>query len=923
MRRPALLLLVALLGLPTVATAADPSWEGIRAGVGVADATWHVGAGAGQYTEKEPPNPAETFDPHQHSLAQRDSYGVQSRLTIRAIVVEGTDGDRIALVKSDNYLAQNHLLRRVGQLLAEGDSGITPDQILHAATHNHSSPYYATPSWGVWAFQDAADLRAFEYQARAMAEAIEEAADNLVPARMGATTVEHGAFKANIAGTHVGHDGLPAGYPRDFGDNNVVVLRFDDVSGAQPEPLATWVNFGQHPESLEGYDLISADFLGPLERMVDRETGATMVFSQGDVGSAEGPYEGWSNATQMTDGVWRAWAHVGFAQTERGARLLADAVIAGWTEIGAGGGTVPYDSDFEVGAITRWFPGPVSHPYPSVSNCRTEKTVEGEPGAPVVGLPDCERPGGEAAFDPLWENLKEHGLPVPDHYNAPGFTAVEENARLHLQVFRLGDVVIASCACEAQVDLILNFESRADDVTGNIWDGFDWTAQQRPDGRDWCVQNAEGTWTCARPGNPAEDLAPVSDLAYRRMLAQIHNDAKGWDLPENAVAANSEPADPELIWGNFTKEELPPEVGYKLAVGVGHAGDYNGYTVSYREYMAYDHYRKALTAYGPHTADYMSTRMVRLAHALRDPAYQIPAEPLDAVAAADEARQEAMSQALGVASAAAFDGWQASLPDDMGPAEIVVQPDDIQRFSAAEVTWRGGSNALDAPVVRVERLVDGAWQPYADQSGEIVTTLELPANAGGLLTTLAGQQEWRWTATFEAFDGFPARFGQTPAGQYRFVIGGDIRQGRAAEEYQLVSQPFSVTPWEGIEVGDLRQEADGRASFVVAPIRYPLSYETSVPFVAIDQEYVDGGHKVCHTCSFRPWAETGKVATATVTVERVGGAKQLVAAHLQGDRWVTERPLGLGPLDRFYVDRAGVVDTWGEINGKRVSPGEG
>src|SRR6185436_15662923 len=95
------------------------------------------------------------------------------------------------------------------------------------------------------------------------------------------------------------------------------------------------------------------------------------------------------------------------------------------------------------------------------------------------------------------------------------------------------------------------------------------------------------------------------------------NDARGWDAPENLVAANSEPADATQIWGNFTKEELPPERGYKLAVGIGHAGDYNGYTVSYREYMNRDSYRKALTSYGPHTADYMVTRLVRMAAALQ------------------------------------------------------------------------------------------------------------------------------------------------------------------------------------------------------------------------------------------------------------------------------------------------------------------
>src|SRR3712207_8780534 len=46
-------------------------------------------------------------DPHLHSTKKVPSYGVQSRLTARALVVEGTNGKRVALVKTDNYLARS------------------------------------------------------------------------------------------------------------------------------------------------------------------------------------------------------------------------------------------------------------------------------------------------------------------------------------------------------------------------------------------------------------------------------------------------------------------------------------------------------------------------------------------------------------------------------------------------------------------------------------------------------------------------------------------------------------------------------------------------------------------------------------------------------------------------------------------------
>lgn len=902
------LLIAVLVGssLPLVPTARAEGAPTLRAGVGVADATWHVGAGAGQYAAKEPPGIGETIDPHQHSLAQQDSYGVQSRLTMRAVVVEGTNGERVALLKSDLYLAQNHLLRRAGQLLAEAGSSITADQILHTASHNHSSPYYSTPSWGVWLFQDVVDLRNLEYTARAMRDAVLAAEDDLRPATMGATTVEHSVFKANIAGRGVASDGTPYGHPLEHGDLGLTVLRFDDARSG--EPIAVWANFGQHPEGLDGYDLITADFLAPLERFVDRHVGAPLVFSQGDVGSAEGPYEGWANATPLPDGTIRAWAHVGHAQIERGARLLADSVVDAWEAIGTGDVEVPPSSDVPVGMITYWAPGPVSHPYPSVSNCRTQETLEGRVGLPVLGLPDCSRDAPELPVGLPFESLKMHGIPVPDHYDAPSFTAVEENLRLQLQVVRLGDVVLGSCACEAQADLILNFESRADDVEGNIHDGFPWD--------EHCDDRGDGTWACPNPG--ADDLADrsliVDDGPFQRMRAQIHNDAAGWDDVAYAPYANSEPTDPTEIKGNFTHEELSAGDGYRIAVGVGHGGDYNGYTVSYREYMSRDTYRKALTSHGAHTADYMVTRLVRMAGALKRGEPFVPDDPLLPAAAADEARQEATSQALGRAAGAAYDAWQAALADDVGPAEPLEEPaPEVQRFSAATFTWRGGSNAVDNPTVAVERLEAGAWVPYADQSGEVQTILAMPEGLQGVADSHTGRQEWRWTASFEAFDAFPATLGQVPDGTYRFVVGGTIRQGGGSTPYQLTSSPFGVVPWDGIVARDLRVEPGGDVSFAVDPIAYPRTYESPIRMVGDD-----GRSPICKTCSFRPWATTGEVATAEVTVLGPNGKVRRVAAATQdGERWVA--PTKLKRNEVAVLARGAVRDTWGEINGDALA----
>lgn len=917
---------VAEVSQPRVAerSTAGPTAPGtLQAGVATVDATWHVGAAAGQYSDPRMPQEelSGDVDPSSHHAIKARSNGVQSRLTIRALVLDDGE-DRVAMVKSDNYLAQDQLLRRVAAILEEGDSGIGHEDILHAATHNHSSAYYTTPAVGVWIFEDVFDLRMFEYQARRMAAAIEQAADGLAPARLGATTVRHEAYKGNISGPTTADDGSPAGYPRDFGDKGLVVLRVDDLSGDEPAPLATWVNWGQHPESLDGYDLMSADFLGPLERFVDRETGSTLVYSQGDVGSAEGPYAGRGNI-RYDDGTLNAWAHVGYAQTERGARLLADSVIEGFEEIGAGGGQVPYRTDLDIEMASRFVSLPYSQPYPGVSNCRSQTTLEGNPGAPVLGLPDCQRADTPTQTDLLVENLEAHGIPVPANLAAPSYGAVEENARLFLQVLQLGDVLLASCACEAQVDLILNLESRLDDVADNQWDGYDWSTYE-----DGC-EVAEDTATCAFPNDEGELSFPAA--ALDQMLADVHDHPEGWDAPENVVAE----AGGEFV-GNFTEAELAPDEGYPLVVGVGHAGDYNGYTVSYREFVTRDHYRKALTCCGPHTADYMVTRLLAMTRELRGgEAYG--GELHDPALQADEARAVALSTTLGAASSHAFDTWQSALPDDAGAAEVLEQPQGIARFESAEVRWRGGTNAVDNPVARVERRVDGQWVPFADMSGEVATGIEWPQGVQGLGEAHTGSHEWEWFASFEAFTAGPDDdLGGTPVGTYRFVIDGDRREGGATVPYQLTSEPFEVAPWTGIEVADVGL-LPGHVSVTVAgpaadagqalrPRRHadaPLvAYPRTDPDPAFDVIGDDGGTDVCKTCSLRPWAFSGRVESVEAEVVRSDGSVQRVVlwqSPQDPQTFVAAVPGGTTDVTLVRVPVGGVRDTAGNTNGAEVA----
>src|ERR671925_245368 len=151
----------------------------VKAGAASVDASWHVGASAGQYATDGTFIGDHGVDPTGHTTRRAASYGIQSRLNARAIVVEGSNGQRIALVKNDLYIPQDLLYRRTAQLLEAGDSGITRANLTMAVSHDHSSPYYSSTSWGVWAFQDVFDVRFFEYYAQRMALAVERANDSL------------------------------------------------------------------------------------------------------------------------------------------------------------------------------------------------------------------------------------------------------------------------------------------------------------------------------------------------------------------------------------------------------------------------------------------------------------------------------------------------------------------------------------------------------------------------------------------------------------------------------------------------------------------------------------------------------------------------------------------------------------------------
>ncbi len=361
-------------------------------------------------------------------------------------------------------------------------------------------------------------MRFFEYYAQQMAKAVEDAADHLVPARIGASVGSLDKVHRNSIGPATADDGTPAGYPNSDADHDLTVIRIDHADG---RPLGMIVNYSLHGEGNDGNDLISADWVGPLQRMVDRETGAMMLFTQSSVGTAEPEHSTYHDPHERLE-----FNHRNYAQLEFASRLIADETERVFKEVDSPAARVPFASSMPVREADRWYPGPLSHPVPTVSNCRFD-----EPAVPVAGLPDCQRvPLGDQDPGVSAQVLKDAGIPVPENVSAPGYGALEEDVSVHMQALRLGEILLTMCSCEQWADQARNIKTRTDKAQGNQYLGYRW------------------------PGEPAKE----GTAAYKKMRAQVANDAVGWDFLENVPTAESEPTDPTKIKGNYTHEELAP-----------------------------------------------------------------------------------------------------------------------------------------------------------------------------------------------------------------------------------------------------------------------------------------------------------------------------------------------------------------------------
>ena len=138
----------------------------------------------------------------------------------------------------------------------------------------------------------------------------------------------------------------------------------------------------------------------------------------------------------------------------------------------------------------------------------------------------------------------------------PRYTGLEEDLGVHLQAFRLGDILFTVCSCEQWADQALQHQDahrprrRATSTSA--------TTGRRAVQRD---DAPTATWTLPEPGDdpsaePAADLA-IDEVSSSMQRAGEQPRRRLGRPGERCRTAESEPTDPTQIKGNFTHDELP------------------------------------------------------------------------------------------------------------------------------------------------------------------------------------------------------------------------------------------------------------------------------------------------------------------------------------------------------------------------------
>ncbi len=225
-------------------------------------------------------------------------------LTVRAMVME-KGKVRIAMVSIDNLGWPAGL----GDISRSSIKGILPENILLSSTHTHSAP-------DAYAYPDEkghirADTIYLKWAATQIADAVNEAKKNLVPANL---RIAVGKAADGIAYNY---------YAPKLYDPRCGVIQALNTSN---EVIATLVNFAIHPEIIGNEQgILSPDLCGPLYKRIEERTGGMAFFFNGALGGMITADNRRADGKKATD--WKECERIGHLLADEALRIVNEGEI--------------------------------------------------------------------------------------------------------------------------------------------------------------------------------------------------------------------------------------------------------------------------------------------------------------------------------------------------------------------------------------------------------------------------------------------------------------------------------------------------------------------------------------------------------------------------------------------------------------------
>jgi hypothetical protein len=227
----------------------------------------------------------------------RAATGYHDRLWARGVVIDGRGG-RIAIVGLDLI---GYFVNEVETIRSLVSPAAGVDYVVVHSTHQHEGP----DTMGLWGRNElltGIDFDYLDFVNDAVASCIEEAAANLVPARVRyATTTSDGlstgadpeddGFGVADGKVLAGDDALAPATGGRIVDPRLTVAQLT-TRGAPFRAIATLVNFASHPESLGSSNtLVTADFPHFARERLEAEYGGLAIWISADLGVLQGPLD--------------------------------------------------------------------------------------------------------------------------------------------------------------------------------------------------------------------------------------------------------------------------------------------------------------------------------------------------------------------------------------------------------------------------------------------------------------------------------------------------------------------------------------------------------------------------------------------------------------------------------------------------------